>query len=656
MTWTTILFRFFIDAFRPPFRTTHWVVLLYVIVSVIYNPNSNFHHWTLPDTDDYVRLIQVSNWLDGQSWFDMQLPHLYPQHIISMHWARLVDVPLAGLMIILDAVNHFFRWDAPRTSIALLAAFIVPCMLLFALLKTMRAWARPMLGKSWAGIVCFIVPLCMQLIFQYMPMRVDHHAYILLGAAIAFYALQNMTLGIQHRLMAILAGAAIGITMWNGAEILPMLLGTGLCLSLLMILFKRPHFSDGVVFGASLLVTSLLVLLVAKAPADRWVINYDSYSFFYVMVAAYTLAFFTALWGCSRLTKNSAILFAFALFAGLVDLYFFLQQFPDFIAGPYAKVNPLLNQVFFPNIREAVPFFEAWLTLGDHFAITPNQSIGGAIYYMTTRLFAPSIAVATSLYQLFKPRTSLRMRRMWLLYAFFASFYTGLAMFWEVRVISYAQMVAIIPLVWLMLNYLRTLPQHYSGRQLFAWEITVVLSFTLLPALLIPGIIQGSKINPDLMFYLGNAAPLPCNDRSRVIGYLHNLHDKEKVTATIMAQMDYTPEFMFYTPHNFISAPYHRNDRGITDMVLFFRSKDDDNAARSIAKKLNLDYVLVCKASYYQGTLSSEIETDEKKIAQASLGFRLSKDKIPAWLEPVTIPSEKEFSLYKVKQGLLAKP
>ncbi len=672
MTWTNILFRFLVDAFRPPFRTTHWMVLLYVMLSAVYNPNSQFNHWTMPDTDDYTRFVQVFNWLDGQSWFDMRIPQLYPQHVISMHWARLVDVPLAGLIIVLEWISQFFKWQAPRSGIAMLAAFIMPCIILFCFLKLIRAIARPMLGRGFAGLVCFIVPLSMQLVFQFLPMRVDHHAYILMGAGISFYALQCMVLGIKPWRMSILAGVAIGIAMWNGAEILPMLLGFGFCLTLLMILSRRPAFIDGVIFGASLLITTFLVLLVAKAPIDRWATEYDSFSFFHVMIAFYTLAFFSALFVCARITKHTAILLAFALFASLVDLNAFLTQFPDFIAGPYAKVNPLLNQVFFPNIREAIPFFDSWLKLGDNFSSTPNRTIGAAIYYLTTRLFAPTIAVITSLYQLFKPRNSQRVRRLWLLYAFFTVFFTSLAMFWEVRLITYAQLFSIVPMVWLMLNYLKTLPLHYQDRQLYGWEMIVVLSFTLLPTIVIPGIIQGSKLNPDLMFYLGNSGPMPCKDRTKVTSYLRDLHEDEHVTATILAQMDYTPEFMFFTPHKFIAAPYHRNDRGITDMVMFFRSKSDDIAARRIAKKLALDYVLVCKAAYYQSTLTSEtglknftvnvsmnnIESkpNEKELLDTSLAVRMTHDKIPSWLEQVPIPLETEFTLYKVNQKFLDKP
>ncbi|MBI3419813.1 MAG: hypothetical protein HY053_06760, partial [Proteobacteria bacterium] len=180
MSWSRTLLNFFADAFRPPFRTTPWIVLLYAVLSVVYNHDSHFNRWTLPDTDDYMRLVQMLNWVGGQSWFDLHLPRLYPQHLITMHWGRLPDIPLAGFFFVLRMLAIFFRWQAEAQSLAMLTAFLWPPVLLGLLLFLMREIARPLMGKARAPLICFFVPLCTQLIFQFMPMRVDHHAYILL--------------------------------------------------------------------------------------------------------------------------------------------------------------------------------------------------------------------------------------------------------------------------------------------------------------------------------------------------------------------------------------------------------------------------------------------------------------------------------------------
>lgn len=89
-------------------------------------------------------------------------------------------------------------------------------------------------------------------------------------------------------------------------------------------------------------------------------------------------------------------------------------------------------------------------------------------------------------------------------------------------------------------------------------------------------------------------------------------------------------------------------------------------------KKLDLDYVLVCKDAHYESTLDSgpdiknisltvtanglQSTPNEKELLKASLGYRIAHDKIPQWLEPVTIMMEHDFVMYKVKQDMLDKP
>jgi hypothetical protein len=672
MSWVDKLFAFAADAFRPPFRTTPMVVLIYIVLSVVYNPGSHFNHWTFPDTDDYMRFSQVFHWLDGQSWFDLRIPQLYPQHVISMHWGRLPDIPIAGLLLLFQSVSHFFQWNAERTGLAMLVAFIVPCFLLYALLRLVKFGARPILGRAYAGLACFMVPLSLQLIFQFTPMRVDHHSYFILASGFAFIALQCMALNVRPGRMALLSGAAVGLAMWNGAEILPTLGIFSACLTVLMLIKGGKTFSYGILFALAMLGSAFIVLLIARSPAERWVIEFDAFSFFYVIIAALAALYFCVLYIAGRVTRHKIILGLLAVFTALVTGDLLLTLYPGFILGPYGQVNPLLDVLFFSNIREAVPFINAWLDLKDNFSSTPGQVVGGAIFFFTTRLFAPLVGSAVCIARLTNQHLSRREKMLWFFYTAFCLFYLALAMFWQVRVITYAQLFALAPVMHLMLRYLKTLPRHYQGRRLYAWELITVLSFTILPTVIVPGIIMQSKLNPDVMFFTGGGSQMPCKDRTHMVSFLHQMDKDRKKPATILAPMDYTPELIFSTGQNYIAAPYHRNSRGILDMITFFRSRDTDASGRAIAKKLDLDYVLVCKESYYQGTLfrttevknisvnvtadNLEMKPDEKDLLESSLGFRLAYGKAPTWLKRVEIPLDTQFALYQVKKDKLGQP
>ena len=62
---------------------------------------SNIHAFALGDTDDNMRMMQVRALLNGQDWFDLRQYRLNPPFGANMHWSRLVDLPLAALILLL---------------------------------------------------------------------------------------------------------------------------------------------------------------------------------------------------------------------------------------------------------------------------------------------------------------------------------------------------------------------------------------------------------------------------------------------------------------------------------------------------------------------------------------------------------------------------
>src|SRR5262245_34513625 len=59
---------------------------------------NNIRSFGLSDTDDNMRMMQVRGLLNGQGWFDLSQHRLAGSNI---HWSRLVDLPIAGLILIL---------------------------------------------------------------------------------------------------------------------------------------------------------------------------------------------------------------------------------------------------------------------------------------------------------------------------------------------------------------------------------------------------------------------------------------------------------------------------------------------------------------------------------------------------------------------------
>src|SRR5580692_6682982 len=55
------------------------------------------------DTDSAMRLAQVRDLLHGQAWFDTVQHRMNTPYGLPMHWSRLVDAPLALLMLVSES-------------------------------------------------------------------------------------------------------------------------------------------------------------------------------------------------------------------------------------------------------------------------------------------------------------------------------------------------------------------------------------------------------------------------------------------------------------------------------------------------------------------------------------------------------------------------
>ena len=78
-----------------------WTLLLW-IVAAAWSIHQNFHAISmlgLTDTDDNMRLMQVRAWLNGQGWYDLRQYRMNPPGGFNIHWSRIVDLPLAALIV-----------------------------------------------------------------------------------------------------------------------------------------------------------------------------------------------------------------------------------------------------------------------------------------------------------------------------------------------------------------------------------------------------------------------------------------------------------------------------------------------------------------------------------------------------------------------------
>ena len=72
-----------------------------------------------------MRMMQVRGLLHGQGWFDLRQYRLNPPFGANIHWSRLVDLPIAGLILALRPLlggAGAERWAVGDRADAALAA------------------------------------------------------------------------------------------------------------------------------------------------------------------------------------------------------------------------------------------------------------------------------------------------------------------------------------------------------------------------------------------------------------------------------------------------------------------------------------------------------------------------------------------------------
>ena len=106
----------------------------------------------------------------------------------------------------------------------------------------------------------------------------------------------------------------------------------------------------------------------------------------------------------------------------------------------------------------------------------------------------------------------------------------------------------------------------------------------------------------------------------------------------VLTFVDLGPRLITVTPHSAIAGPYHRNGAQILDVMRVWRG--DEANARATIERYRVDYVLICP-NLSESTIYA---------AEAPNGFyvHLKNGKVPAWLQPVALPRNSPFRMWRV--------
>ena len=470
---------------------------------------ATIQHWRVPDPDDAMRLVEVRDLVNGQGWFDLVQYRFGPPAGILSHWSRLVDAPLAGLILLLTPLVGQTRAVGLAAAFWPLALF---CLYGFVLLRGVRA-----IFGTRAGLIALVIATqTVGVTVQFAAGRVDHHGLqltIILGLALA-------VMGGGGR-AGFVAGMLAAASMAIGLEGLPYVAAGALFLCGDWILRGRLALSALVGFGLGLGLTAPLLFGAQTDPARWGATACDALSPPWLFLAVGGLALTLACAGCDRLLARPAARFAAIAGLGLLVVAGFAALYPVCLAGPFTGMTALVRE---------------------HWLLKVNEMTSVATFFARGQwevlVFYPVMILATLVATLLAPQG-----RPWAVAALLL--WPGLVMgLMEFRGLYVAS--GLVPLV--AGGFIdRALGGHVRWRKLAAvtaagligtvWIAPAVLGETLFPWTRTAKDPQGARV---------------CLDDTA----LHDLAILPR--GTVLAPVFMGPAILLNTPHSVVAAPYHR--------------------------------------------------------------------------------------------------
>jgi hypothetical protein len=575
-----------------------WLLAFWLAAAglMIYTRWAHIHAFALGDTDDNLRIMQVRDLLRGQDWFDLRQYRLNPPAGADIHWSRLVDLPIAGIKLLLAPLIGGAAAERWAVAIAPLLPLLVA---MGALAVTVRRLVSP-----YAFALAIAIFLCGHSARnQFVPLRIDHHGWQLAALAVAVMALTDAN---RARGGAIL-GLATALSLTIGLE---MLLYFALAGAAVVLMWVRDQAEARrlVTYGASLAGGCGLGFLLFASYANRAPLC-DALSpvWLSAMVGAGALCVLLALLP----PRGVAIRFAAAAVGGLILAAFFALAWPHCLTR-LEGVSPEANQLWLSNVREARPLYmHGWRTAVGVATLPVFGLIGYALMLWRSRgdagrLTAWGAAAATALL-------------------------AALLLLWQSRAGPAAQLLAVpgaTALAWTMIAGVR------ASTSMVVRVLGTVAAFLLISGLLVQQAVELlPQPKPTRSPAVGRAnASCPTMAALRPIALLPK--------GTVLTHVDLGPRLIAVTHHNAIAGPYHRNHRDIVSTMRAFRGSAEE--ARRTVEARRVDYVLICP-NLSESTIYA---------SQAKNGFyaQLVRGRVPGWLEPVPLPAKSPYRMWRVRR------
>jgi len=551
-----------------------------------------------PDPDDIMRLVQVRDLIAGQGWFD---PTQYRVDAagggVPMHWSRLVDLPLA---IIIVALTPLIGASAAESF----AVVFVPLLTLgIAMLLAARISWR-LLGDEEATLTTLVVAVSIPVLFQLGPLRIDHHGWQIvcaltamnglmarspkLGGAVIGTSLATwLSISIEGLPLAAIVFAVLALRWWNNRE-------------------ARMWLTSAIGFFA---FTGIALFALTRGLSD-FATYCDAISPLHLGIFAWGALVLSAL-ARFEPAPRGIIFIGFAIAGGgaLAMLFAVAPQCAS--GGGFSALDPVVAQYWHANVLEGMPIWRQSFTTALQYAVTPAIACFAAI-----RLAG---------------RSRGWLRGFWRDYAIILGGALLISIFVS-RAGAVAGVLAAAPLAWQLREWLRAI--RVMKRPAPRLAALVGVCCAILPAF--PAMLLTNAMPARASLGWAQDVAVKAVD-CQVQGSVETLAALPK--GEFYAPLDIAPELLLVSEHSVLATGHHRGNEAMR-ILIETALASEDNAKETLTKRAT-SYVAICPS-----------------LAEARMYARISPDGFvaglvdgdtPDWLEPVEQAGSNGLKIWRVK-------
>ncbi|MCC7393753.1 MAG: hypothetical protein IT553_02735 [Sphingomonadaceae bacterium] len=573
-----------------PWQSATLVWLLTLIILLIWRWHDVLSLSSL-DPDDALRMVQVRDLLHGQAWWDISQHRINPTGGGGlMHWSRIVDAPLAFGIWALTPI-------AGAHGAQILVFGLWPMCILLPLLLLMARVGMLLDDRRIAHLAAPIICTNFMVLYQFVPIRVDHHGWqIMLQAAMLCAILSPRP---WHTLWGGVAGAVLLAISLEGLPVITLFAG--------ILAIAWAWHGDGLrrqrlfAYLAAIAISAPILQFVTRGPAgivSRWC---DALSLAWMvplLVAAVlvpALYFVTRRWGDGRIQRGAILAVAAGVASGAM-----LYVAPECRAGPFGQLDPLVHDYWYAHVREGLP---VWNFIDGVMAFSLVPTILGLVGSLLAWRAASG---------------ALRARWLVILAAVVGS---GAVSILVLRTQSAAHVMALPGTAWLLIHgWQRARALHHAGPRIAA-SLACLALFP--PTASAPVGMLIDALSPSGA-HASDPIARACITPASVTA-LNALSPQ-----LIFTPLDIAPGLLERTPHAVVATGHHRNNHIMAKVIRAFISPAEQ--AQPLVRASGANMLVICPSA-------QEI----RNFADAPGGDNLTDDllagRTPDWLSPYPLPA-----------------